>query len=320
MSSKWSISALADAIFALATEGQQFHGSTSPCFRSGLRNFTSPTNSHAISSEKESAFLLQVCFQIGCTTSTLAPTRSRRSYLRFSSPYMFLYDLPHIPQSHEPYEYYDFFLLWWMYMANPGRSSMAPSCTCWFTRLCRWQIHKRMWMCSGLMSSACTRNSTFLTSSVPSRWQCSAPKVEIRILRIGDSESTWVLESSIYFNLNVLCGLLSSSLWWYFTIPFESWTFQSISVLESSVVFWIILLICFRSARGRWNKAQRDSRNHKGVWEGAACHLDHLLEPWGQDTPACGFVLADRKQKWRDFEPAPFGLRPSRRRACSLIL
>lgn len=149
-----------------------------------------------------------------------------------------------------------------MYMANPGRSSMAPSCTCWFTRLCRWQIHKRMWMCSGLMSSACTRNSTFLTSSVPSRWQCSAPKVEIRILKIGDSESTWVLESSIYFNLNVLCGLLSSSLWWYFTIPFESWTFQSISVLESSVVFWIILLICFRSARGRWNKAQRDSRNH----------------------------------------------------------
>lgn len=90
MSSKWSISALADAIIALATEGQQFHGSTSPCFRSGLRNFTSPTNSHAISSEKESAFLLQVCFQIGCTTSTLAPTRSRRSYLRFSSPYVLM--------------------------------------------------------------------------------------------------------------------------------------------------------------------------------------------------------------------------------------
>lgn len=90
MSSKWSISALADAIFALATEGQQFHGSTSPCFRSGLRNFTSPTNYHAISSEKESAFLLQVCFQIGCTTSTLAPTRSRRSYLRFSSPYVLM--------------------------------------------------------------------------------------------------------------------------------------------------------------------------------------------------------------------------------------
>lgn len=260
MSSKWSISALADAIFALATEGQQFHGSTSPCFRSGLRNFTSPTNSHAISSEKESAFLLQVCFQIGCTTSTLAPTRSRRSYLRFSSPYVLM--ISHTSLSLTSVMSITIFSSVKMYMANPGRSSMAPSCTCWFTRLCRWQIHKRMWMCSGLMSSACTRNSTFLTSSVPSRWQCSAPKVEIRILKIGDSESTWVLESSIYFNLNVLCGLLSSSLWWYFTIPFESWTFQFISVLESSVVFWIILLICFRSARGRWNKAQRDSRNH----------------------------------------------------------
>ena len=134
MSSKWSISALADAIFALATEGQQFHGSTSPCFRSGLRNFTSPTNYHAISSEKESAFLLQVCFQIGCTTSTLAPTRSRRSYLRFSSPYVLM--ISHTSLSLTSVMSITIFLLWkciwrtlegplWLHHAHAGSHDYA---------------------------------------------------------------------------------------------------------------------------------------------------------------------------------------------------
>lgn len=103
--------------------------------------------------------------------------------------------------------------------------------------------------------------------------------------------SIWIVDIPIYFSLRIFGRLLD----------------YSINMFSFGMC-------------GRWNKAQRDSRNHKGVWEGAACHLDHLLEPFGQDTQAGGFVLADRKQKWRDFEPAPFGLRPSRRRACSLIL
>ena len=137
-----------------------------------------------------------MCFQIGCTTSTLAPTRSRRSYLRVLSSYVLMVFL-HLPQSYEPYEYYEFlFHLCDGCVASPGRSSMAPSCTCWFTRLCRSMIQTIIWKISGFMSVACTRHWKSLTSSVPSRWQCSAPKVEIKILRVGDSKSTWVLESS----------------------------------------------------------------------------------------------------------------------------
>jgi len=182
-------------------------------------------------------------FQIGCTTSTLAPTRSRRSYLRVLSSYVLMVS-PHLPQSYEPYEYYEFlFHLWWVCGEPCGRSSMAPSCTCWFIRLCRTTIQKRIWRTSGVMSFACTRNWKSLTSSVPSRWQCSAPKVEIQILRVGDSESTWVLESSVYFSLRVLCGFLSSFLCGDNSHTLlESWSLQSTSALESSVGSWIILL------------------------------------------------------------------------------
>lgn len=97
-----------------------------------------------------------------------------------------------------------------------GRSSMAPSCTCLFICLCRSEIQPRIWMCSGRMSSACTRNSEFLTGSVPSRWQCSPQKVEFQISSISDSESAWVLwvPLSISVLQCLMLVLINSRLWW----------------------------------------------------------------------------------------------------------
>ena len=115
---KWSILLKAYAIIAQATN-LHVHGSTSTWMRSGLNEFTSPTNLHASWSDKRSAFLLQMCFQIGCTTSTLAPTRSRRTDRAVSSSYVLMIFPTHPSTSHEPYMdimriYFSY--MWWVYM------------------------------------------------------------------------------------------------------------------------------------------------------------------------------------------------------------
>ena len=131
------------------------------------------------------------------------------------------YDLPHTPLNltRALYGYHaNFFFIHVMgvYVANPGRSSMAPSCTCLFICLCRSEIQPRIWMSSGNMSSACTRNSEFLTGSVPSRWQCSPQKVEFQIYSISDSESAWVVwvPLSISVLQCLMLVLINSCLWW----------------------------------------------------------------------------------------------------------
>ena len=80
-SSAWSISTLADAITALATR-RTLHGSTSLWTRSGSRIATNPTSWHASWCDKRLVFRLQMFSQTGCTTNTLAPTRSNEFHLR----------------------------------------------------------------------------------------------------------------------------------------------------------------------------------------------------------------------------------------------